>query len=69
MARFGDGWYQGKTFYGAFIEFGHKIRKGKIKVAGKHFMLDATKSVRSIAERVAIERMIYELEKTAPKNG
>lgn len=66
MAKFGDGWYQGETFYGAFIEFGHKIGKsGEVK--GTHFMQNAAKGVRRAASRATIQRITFELDKLALK--
>ena len=80
MTVFGDGWYAGDTFYGAFLEFGHRIgkRRGKStrkggpgdtrkEIKGSHFMQNAAKRVMGVAKKVAVERMIYELENTVPK--
>lgn len=54
-----EGFYKGKTFYGAFVEFGTK------KMDARHFMEKAAKRVATSAGQTAINTMQREMEAMA----
>jgi len=67
------GWYQGKAFYAAFAEFGHKRGKRpggstpdtRAAVEGKHYMELATHKTANQAGQEVINVAAAEIERTA----
>lgn len=65
----GKAFFKGASFYGAFVEFGHKIGSRKLptrkEVAGQHFIERAAKQVGRKAGEEAVRVMAREIENAA----
>jgi HK97 gp10 family phage protein len=65
----GAGWFKGKTFYAAFVEFGHKAgkrgRSGRTTVPGQHYMQRAGEEAGEKALATAVDTMWSEIEAMA----
>lgn len=71
VTSIGEGNFQGDTFYGAFVEFGHKVGARKLanraEVEGQGFMLKAAKNKKRAAGAKAAEVLKSELIAAARK--
>lgn len=62
LVQLGAGLYKGTTFYGAFVEFGHKAGSRKLgdrrkQVPGVHFMEEEFKAAEQAATRAAVDEI------------
>jgi HK97 gp10 family phage protein len=68
----GKGFFKGDTFYGAFVEFGHKVgkrgRANRKEVAGLHFMERAAKQTGRKSLKVAIDIIARGIEAAGRRN-
>jgi HK97 gp10 family phage protein len=69
----GEGNYVGKTFYAAFVEFGHKTGKrgstNRKWVEGQHFMERAYNSTADMAKTIAMSDIKDGIDKEVRKLG